>query len=153
MRAFIGGTPYQLLHHTFLLLWLNCTQCVVQAGTSLVFTSFAPHKGICMPVYPCPYHQISPQGPLADLCAIHHAPSPDPGGPGLLGHAAAVATRLLSSRAHGGSARHGQAFVELLVERGLLGDRRAWGPTHAVLEAFGREGDLHGVSGQGKSKR
>ncbi len=69
-----------------------------------------------------------------------------PGRPGLLGHAAALAARQLADPRGGGSARHAQAFVELLVERRLLGHLQARKALHNVLEAYGREGDLPGVS-------
>lgn len=70
------------------------------------------------------------------------------GRPGLLGHAALLAARCLADPRHGGSARHAQAFVELLVERRALAPRQARSAVHAVLQAFDRDGDLAQVRGR-----
>ena len=68
------------------------------------------------------------------------------GGGGLLAHGAAVAARRLADARAGGSARHAQALVEALLERGVLRGPQAHRAAHAVLRAFGREGDVRAVS-------
>ncbi|KIY99633.1 hypothetical protein MNEG_8329 [Monoraphidium neglectum] len=68
--------------------------------------------------------------------------SSHPDRPGLPGHAALLAARHLADPRRGGSARHAQAFVELLIERGQVAPRRARSAVHAVLQAYDREGDL-----------